>query len=82
MTRHGFGCLCAQCRGRVADTAAEACRVQAHNRNAVRAAYASGPRVTLPPASKAMDMYYRWDWMCAPKPGEIEYLNCELRHRP
>ena len=71
VTRHRFGCVCGLCTRRAADTAAEARRVKAHNHAAM---YTTGPRVTLPPASRAENMHYRCDWMCAPKPGELEYL--------
>lgn len=72
---HRFGCNCASCTGRARQVLHDG-RQRGTRYVGPRYAgyYATGDRVTLPPASRAGDMYYRFDWLGCPKPGELEYL--------
>lgn len=76
---HPWGCTCLGCTARARALAEESERIRQHNREAMRqraapSYYTTGPKVPGYPhyiraheAHPAFDMYYRFDWMGAPK---------------
>jgi hypothetical protein len=69
--KHQWGCNCAECANRGRKALAEAQAVRDHNRQAL---YSRAYQRTAGPHGEHCAMYYRFDWMTQPKPGELEYL--------